>query len=58
MSGPMQMYVYIHDAILREVAGYEELAKELNRDSSEEIEDFAGKLAWFHSMVKTHEHAE
>lgn len=58
MSGPMQMYLYIHDAILREVAGYEEVAKELNRDRNEEIEDFAGKLAWFHSMVKTHEHAE
>lgn len=58
MSGPMQMYLYIHDAILREVSGYEERAKQLNRDSSEEVEDFAGKLAWFHSMVKTHEHAE
>jgi zinc finger-like protein len=58
MSGPMQMYVYIHDAILRQVAEYEERSKHLNRDNGEDIGEFADQLAWFHSMVKTHEHAE
>lgn len=52
------MYVYIHDAILREVRGFEEEAKELNRDSVEDVGAFAERMAWFHEMVKVHEHAE
>ena len=58
MAGPMQMYVYIHDAILREVAHYEEVAKDLNRDNPEAIAAFADQLAWFHKAVKVHEHTE
>ncbi len=41
MSGPMQMYLYMHDAILREVADFETAARELNRDSAEEDAGFA-----------------
>ena len=41
MSGPMQMYLYVHDAILREVAYFEAAARELNRDSAEEVAEFA-----------------
>jgi hypothetical protein len=58
MAGPLQMYLYVHDAILREVADYEGLAREINRDNTDEIAAFADKLAWFHKMVKAHEHAE
>lgn len=58
MSGPMQMYVYVHDAILREVADFEAVAKELNRDDSEEVAAFADRMAWFHGAIKVHEHTE
>ena len=58
MSGPMQMYLYVHDAILRAVAGYEERAKQLDRDSADDVAAFANELDWFHTMVKGHEKAE
>ena len=58
MSGPLQMYLYIHDAILRQVAAYEETSKEIDRDDADAIEDFADRLTWFHGMIKVHEHAE
>ncbi len=58
MSGPMQMYLYVHDAILREVQNFEEEAKELNRDSAEEISEFANRMSWFNKMIKVHERAE
>ena len=58
MSGPMQMYLYVHDAILREVAHYEELAKHLDRDNADDVAAFGEKLAWFHNAVKVHEHTE
>jgi len=58
MAGPMQMYLYVHDAILREVTHYEAVAKDLNRDSAEEVAAFADKMAWFQTMVKAHEHTE
>lgn len=58
MAGPLQMYLYVHDAILREVAEFEVAAKDLNRDDADEIDRFAGRMGWFHKMVKAHEHAE
>lgn len=58
MAGPMQMYLYIHDAILREVAHYEAVARELNRDDEDEVAAFGAKMDWFHEMIKVHEHAE
>ena len=58
MAGPMQMYLYVHDAILRAVAGYEERARGLDAGSAAEVGAFADELTWFHSMVKLHEHAE
>jgi len=58
MSGPMQMYLYVHDAILREVASFEEIAKELNRDSVDEVAAFADRMSWFHGAIKMHERTE
>jgi hemerythrin-like domain-containing protein len=58
MSGPMQMYLYVHDAILREVAHYEDVAKNLNRDSADEVAAFSDQIAWFHTAVRAHEHTE
>jgi hemerythrin-like domain-containing protein len=58
VSGPMQMYLYVHDAILRAVAGYEERARHLDRDDPADVAGFAGELDWFHTMVKAHEKAE
>ncbi len=58
MSGPMQMYVYVHDAILREVAYFETAARELNRDSAEEVAEFADQMSWFSTITKTHERTE
>lgn len=58
MSGPMQMYLYVHDAILREVAQVEEAAKGLDRDSAEDVAALGDRLTWFHSMIKAHENAE
>jgi hypothetical protein len=58
VSGPMQMYLYVHDSILRAVAGYEVRAKELERDSPDAVAAFGAELDWFHTMVKAHEKAE
>lgn len=58
VSGPLQMYVYVHDAILRGVAGYEDRAKCLDRDDAVAVAKFAAELGWFHEMVKAHEKAE
>ena len=58
MAGPMQMYLYVHDAILRQVVQYEETAKHLDRDSADEVAAFADQISWFHAMVKAHEHTE
>jgi hemerythrin-like domain-containing protein len=58
VSGPMQMYLYVHDSILRAVAGYEDRAKHLDRDDADEVAAFAAELDWFHTMVKGHEKAE
>ena len=58
MSRPMQMYLYVHDAILREVAGIEEEARELNRDDDDAVADLTERLGWFHTMLHTHERAE
>ena len=44
MSGPLQMYLYVHDAILREVAYSVTAARELNRDSAEEVAEFADRM--------------
>ena len=54
----MQMYLYVHDAILREVADLESRAKGLNRDDNSEIEELAGRIDWFHTMVRKHEETE
>ena len=58
MSGPMQMYLYVHDAILREVAYFEIAARELNPDGAEEVTAFADRMSWFHEITKTHELTE
>ena len=42
MSGPLQMYVYVHDAILQGVAGYEDRAKHSDRDDAVVIAALAG----------------
>ncbi len=54
----MQIYLYVHDAILREVAYFETAARELNRDSDEEVAEFADRMSWFHGITKTHEATE
>ncbi len=58
MAGPMQMYVYIHDAILRDVAEMEVMARELNRDDPDEIAALAERYDLFHTLVKKHEQTE
>lgn len=58
MAGPLQMYLYVHDAILRQVADFEARARELNRDDTEEIAAFAHQMSWFHNMLLAHEKAE
>ena len=58
MSGPLQVYLYIHDAILREVADLELVARELNGEDATEVTALADRMTWFHKMVKQHEHAE
>ena len=57
-AGPMQMYVYIHDAILREVAELEARAKDLNRDDADEIAELTDRIAFFFSLVRKHEDTE
>jgi hemerythrin-like domain-containing protein len=58
VAGPMQMYLYVHDAILREVARLEERAKGLDRDDADDVAAMAGDLTWFHATVKGHELTE
>ena len=58
MAGPMQMYLYIHDAILREVADLEARAKDLNRDDAEEITQLTDRINFFFSLVRKHEDTE
>jgi hemerythrin-like domain-containing protein len=54
----MQMYVYIHEAILRDVAEMEVMARELNRDDPDEIAALAERYDLFHTLVKKHEQTE
>ena len=58
MVGPMSMYVYVHDAILREVADIEDAAKELKWDDPAEVQKRAARLGWFRSMTRRHEDSE
>lgn len=58
MARPMQMYTYIHDGIMRDVAHFEDVARELNRDDPEAIATFGEAVATFHRRVKVHEHTE
>ena len=58
MAGPMQMYLYSHDAILREVAALEDAAREINRDDATEISQFADRIQWFRPATKAHESSE
>ena len=58
MARPMQMYTYIHDAILRDTARFEEVARDLNRDDSDEVAAFGADITTFHVRVKVHEHTE
>lgn len=58
MAAPMQMYLYVHEAILREVADLEARARDLNRDDPAEIGELRDRTTWFHEMAQTHEHAE
>jgi hemerythrin-like domain-containing protein len=54
----MQMYLYVHDAILRDAAHDEARAKHLDRDNVQEISAFAEHMHWFRSIVKVHEKTE
>lgn len=58
MAGPMQIYLYVHDAIMREVADFEETARELNRDDTDEVAEFSERVAWFQRMNAAHEDTE
>ncbi len=58
MAGPMQPFLYIHDAILREVAHLEDTAKELDRDSESQVGSFSERLRFFQRVLKAHEDAE
>lgn len=58
MSGPMSMYLYVHDAILREVADIEGVAKELKWDDAVEVGALRDRLGWFQTMVRRHEDSE
>lgn len=58
MADPMQMYLYVHDAILREVADLENHAKDLNWDDPDQVEQAADRIDWFHTLVKKHEETE
>lgn len=58
MSGPMSMYVYIHEAILREVADIEAAAKELKWDDHAEVQSLGERLDWFRTMTRRHEDSE
>ena len=58
MANPMQMYQYIHDAILREAAHIEEIAKDLNRKDNEAVRIIDESVSWFRTVTKAHELAE
>lgn len=58
MAGPMQMYLYIHDAILREVADLEVRAKDLDRDDAAEVAALADRMNFFFNLARTHEDTE
>ncbi len=58
MASPMSMYLYVHTAILREVADLEVIAKEVNRDDSDEIGELAARIDLFRTLVKRHEESE
>lgn len=58
MPNPMQMYEFVHDAILREVASIEEAIRDLKWDGAAEIDDLDQRLSWFHDLVKVHEGTE
>lgn len=58
MAVPMQMYLLVHDAILREVAEYEERARDLNRDDAEEVGAFSDRFSRFFTLLKAHENSE
>ena len=58
MSGPMKMYLYVHGAILREVADIEAVAKELKWDDAGEVESLGERLDWFRMMTRRHEDSE
>jgi len=58
MAGPMTIYLFVHEAILREVAHVEDVARELNRDDQAEIDALSQRLAWFQKMVRRHEDSE
>lgn len=58
MADPMQMYLYVHDAILREVADLESHAQDLNWDDPDEVARAADRMDWFHTLVKGHEETE
>ena len=58
MAGPMTIYLFVHEAILREVAHVEDIARELNRDDQAEIDALSERLAWFQKMVRRHEDSE
>jgi hemerythrin-like domain-containing protein len=58
MSGPMSMYLYIHGAILSEVADIEAVAKELKWDDPSEVDALGTRLDWFHELARKHESSE
>ena len=58
MAGPMTIYLFVHEAILREVAHVEDIAKELNRDDQAEIDALSERLVWFQEGVSRHEDSE
>ena len=58
MGNPFQMYLYIHEAIVREAGELEEAARDMDPDSHEETATLQKRIAWYHTMMKAHEAAE
>lgn len=58
MSGPMSMYLYVHGAILREVADIEAVAKDLKWDDAGDVQALGERLDWFRTMTRRHEDSE
>lgn len=58
MSGPMTMYLYVHNAIVREVADIEAASKELKWDDPAEVDSLGERLDWFRMMTRRHEDSE